>query len=249
MRNPFAVLPHQPSPNRGYAVLLDRDFDTLYRNRFSGRKRNGLRRKERRLSQLGKLQIGWAKNLQERHDLLDTFFRQKAEWFAKHGIADPFTAARRRFFEKLSALPDGTAGRLEAGYLKIGDAVAATFHGSPVGNCHHMLLSSIASGETERWSPGILLMREEIRYACGKDFLRYDLGIGQARHKSEWCDEEIDLFDSYIALDETGYALTLPMAALSRAKRAIKNSPLLWSLVQTLRRARARLSVGKIATS
>lgn len=249
MRNPMAKLAHQPSPNKGYAILLDHDFETLYRNRFGGKTRNSLRRKERRLNDVGDVRYGWAEHTDERLDLLSAFFEQKAEWFTRHGIANPFAdPGQRSFIETLSTLPAGTTGRLEGGYLKVEDTIGATYHGAPVGKRYHMLLSSIANGELGRWSPGILLMREQVRDICKQGYMRYDLGIGAARHKSEWCDEEIELFDSYIALDEIGYAVTLPMAAMTRAKRVIKNSPRLWSFVQFMRRSLPRRS-GEVAPS
>lgn len=235
--NPFATLSSRPSPNKGYAVLLDQDFDTLYRNRFSGRTRNTLRRKERRLSQLGPLKYGWADSTRERREIFEAYCQQKSVWFARNGIADPFdNEGYRRFYEKLSLLPDDTIGRLELGYLKAGDQVAATFLGAKVGGRFHMLLSSIATDEAGRWSPGILLMQDQIRELCGRGCQRYDLGSGQARHKSEWCDEEIPLYDSLIAFDETGFLLKIPMKFLSAAKRAIKNNPRLWALATMVRR-------------
>ena len=61
------------------------------------------------------------------------------------------------------------------------------------------------------------------------------IGVGAARHKDEWCDVVQPLFDSFIAFKPLGYAVTLPLAELSRLKRAIKSNPHLWPLVQKLR--------------
>lgn len=248
--NPLSRLKHQESPNSGYAILLDHDFETTYRNRFGGRARNSLRRKERKLSELGAIEYGWAKSPEQRMAVLAEFFRQKAAWFRSHGIDDLFDRPENRaFYEELTNLPEGSKGRLELGYLKVGDEIVATFIGSPVDGRFHMLLSSITDGEASRWSPGILLMREQISDVSKKGYMRYDLGSGQAQHKSEWCDEEIPLFDSYIALDEVGYALTIPMSITSRAKRRIKNSHVLWSVVQFLRRGRAKAMQESRATN
>lgn len=235
--NPLLKLPNQPSPSCGYAILLDRDFDTLYRNRFGGRTRNTLRRKERKLADLGTLEYGWARTDKDRRDLFDAFFRQKSDWFARLGIADPFAEPQHRaFFERLAALPEGTPGRLELGYLKVGDILAATYNGAQLGSRFHLLLSSIEHGETERSSPGILLLRRQVEDMCQRGCSRYDLGVGRARHKSEWADEEIPLFDSFLAFDELGYLFTLPLSAAAKAKRVVKNNPTLWALAQTLRR-------------
>lgn len=235
--NPLYRLPNQASPNSGYAVLLDRDFETLYRNRFSGRTRNSLRRKERKLRESGDVDYVWAKCASERQAGLKAFFTQKAEWFQKHGISDPFAdSGSQDFYRALADLPEGTPGRLEVGYLKAGDTIAATFHGAQVGRRFHMLLSSIDAGETERWSPGILLMRQQISDICARGCTRYDLGCGQAQHKVDWCDDEIALFDSFLPLSETGHLLKVPMAGIARAKGWIKNDARLWTLAQYVRR-------------
>jgi CelD/BcsL family acetyltransferase involved in cellulose biosynthesis len=248
--NPLSRLTHQESPNSGYAILLDHDFETTYRNRFGGRARNSLRRKERKLREMGAIEYGWAKTREQRRAVLAEFFRQKAAWFRSNGIDDLFDEPQHRaFYEALTDLPEGAKGRLELGYLKAGDDIVATFIGSPIDSRFHMLLSSITDGEASRWSPGILLMREQISEVSKKGYMRYDLGSGQAQHKSEWCDEEIPLFDSYIALDEMGYALTIPMSITSRAKRTIKNSPALWSVVRFLRRGRAKGAQEPAATA
>ena len=90
VRNPLALLQHRPSANNGNAVLLDQDFDTLYRNRFGGKSRNTLRRKERRLREDWDVTIGWAQTADERRSLLEEFFRQKARQFAEQGISNVF---------------------------------------------------------------------------------------------------------------------------------------------------------------
>ncbi len=236
--NPLRLLSRQTSPNTGYAMRLTDDFDTAYRNRFGGRSRNGLRRKERKLAELGPLSYGWAATRKETEALLEVFFKQKSRWFEQQGIEDMFAdPAHRAYYRALALLPEGTEGRLQIGYLRVGDTIAATFNGACVGERYHLLLSSIEQGETERCSPGILLMREQIREFCQRGFQHFDFGAGQARHKSDWADEQVTLFDSFLAFNETGYALTIPLALASAAKRVIKNNEALWRLAQFVRRA------------
>ena len=248
--NPLRLLSHQASPNIGYSIRLTHDFDTLYRNRFSGRSRNGLRRKERKLADMGSLTFGWAATPEETEGLLQVFFAQKSGWFERQGIEDLFAdPAHRAFYRALALLPDGTQGRLQIGYIKVGDTIAATFNGASIGTRFHLLLSSIEQGETERCSPGILLMREEIRESCLRGLAHFDFGAGQARHKSDWADEEVLLFDSFIPLNATGFALTVPLAIASRAKRVIKNNETLWHLAQSVRRMLPRRAAARDATA
>jgi len=234
--NPMMKLDHQKAPNSGFATLLDPDFETFYRNRFSGKTRNSLRRKERKLGDLGKLSYGWAKTPEECCTLLATYFEQKATWFTKQGIADPFSSPQHRaYFKQLALLPEGTLGRLELGYLKVGETVAATYNGSIVNGRFHLLLSSIALAETDKMSPGILLLRHQVQDMCRRGCHRYDLGAGLARHKSEWADDEIQLFDTFMAFDELGYAIKLLLSLTTTAKRRIKNTPALWAIARSMR--------------
>ena len=236
--NPMALLPHAQSANMGHAILLDTDFDTLYRNRFSGKSRNTLRRKKRRLRKHGELEMGWAGTPEERRALLNQFFMQKKRQFAALGIPDAFSDPRiRAFYHEMAALPSGADGTLEAGYLKLDGKVIAISCCVFFKDRLSMLLTSIEAGAFSKYSPGSLLLRQQIESACCKGLNFFDMGAGDGRHKSEWCDIDTPLFENLIALDERGYLVTLPLAAETALKRYIKTRPRLWSLAQTIRRS------------
>jgi hypothetical protein len=106
--------------------------------------------------------------------------------------------------------------------------VLATFNASLCHNRLAVALSSIGYGEIRKQSPGAQQKRA-IRS-------RSPIGTGPDRHKEQWCDVRHPLFDSFIALRPEGLVLTLPLAAIARAKRVIKSSPYLWRLAQRWRR-------------
>jgi CelD/BcsL family acetyltransferase involved in cellulose biosynthesis len=233
--NPFAALRHRPSPNSGYAVTLGK-FDALFKARFSKRSRHTLKRKERKLAETGRLAYGWAETMQERLGLLEVFFAQKSRQLDAMGVTDPFDAHTRAFFTELALLEADNPSRLRLGYLKLDDTVIATFSGTL---CHRRLgvaLSSLVEGDLQRQSPGALLLKHQIEDASDEGLAFYDLGVGAARHKSEWCDVEQKLFDSFVAFKPQGLVVTLPLSLAARAKRRIKSSPKLWTLAQGLRR-------------
>lgn len=237
--NPFAKLPHQRSPNSGYAVRLG-DFTTLYQDRFSKRSRSTLERKARRLFDLGQVEFGWAETHDERVAVLKTFFAQKAAQFAAMGIKNVFDVRARAFFRDVALLEGDNPSRLRLGYVALNGDVLATFSGTV---CHKRMtvaLSSLASGNTQRQSPGALLLRHQIEEASDAGLAFYDLGVGQARHKDEWCDIVEPLFDSFIAFKPQGRLLTVSLAGWARVKRAIKSNGTLWSLAQRMRKVRAR---------
>ena len=234
--NPFAKLSHQSAPSSGYAVKLG-DFAALYATRFSKRSRGTLERKERKLAESGAIVYGWAETRDERLALLDIFFAQKSRQLAAMGVKDVFDAHARAFFRDLALLEGDNPSRLRLGYLKVDGTVLATFSGTL---CHNRLcvaLSSLAEGERQRQSPGALLLKHQIEEASAKGIAFYDIGVGAARHKDEWCDVVQKLFDSFIAFKPHGLLLTLPLAGKARLKRAIKTNRHVWPLAQRLRRS------------
>jgi CelD/BcsL family acetyltransferase involved in cellulose biosynthesis len=233
--NPFAAISHQRAPNRGYAIKLG-DFTALYESRFSKRSRSTLERKERRLLEMGTVRFGWAETRDEKIALLDTFFAQKAKQFAAMGVTDVFDAPARAFYRDVALLEGDNPSRLRLGYVSLNGKVLATFSGTVCHDRMSVALSSLAEGEVQRQSPGGLLLKHQIEDAAKAGLAFYDLGVGQARHKDEWCNVEQTLFDSFIAFKPQGLLVTLPLAVAAQAKRAIKSNRHLWSLAQSMRR-------------
>jgi len=233
--NPFAQLSHRGAPNSGYAIRLG-DFTALYESRFSRRSRATLERKERRLQELGTLHYGWAETREEKLSLLEAFFDQKAKQFAAVGVTDIFDVHARAFYRELALLEDGNPSRLRLGYLKLDGKVLATFSGAVCHNRMGVVLSSLAEGDAQRQSPGALLLRHQVEEASQDGLAFFDMGVGRARHKVEWCNVVQPLFDSFIVFKPHGMLATWPSAGLARLKRAIKSNERLWSAAQEMRK-------------
>ena len=232
--NPFAKLPHQPAPSNGYAVRLG-DFTALYEQRFSKRSRNTINRKERRLAEAGRLAYGWAEARDERLRLIDIFFAQKARQFAAQGVRDIFDAHARAFYRELALLEGDNPSRLRLGYVTLDDKVLAIFSGTLGHNRLLIVLCSLVEGDHQRQSPGALLIKHQVEEACAQGLALYDFGAGSGAHKEQWSDVTEVLFDSFIAFKPYALALTLPLAARSYLKRAIKTNRQVWPVAQKLR--------------
>jgi len=236
VRNPMTLLPFHPSTSLGHSVLLDTDFENLFRNRFSGKSRNTLRRKEKRLWAEGQVEMRWAVSPEERRPLLDIFFDQKARQFSDQGIPDTFKDENiRSFYHDLASLPSGKDGTLEIAYLKLNDGVLAISCGIHFRDKFETLLTSIELGPMSRYSPGAILTKFQIEDCCNRGHNFFDMGTGNAPHKADWCDVHTDLFESAIAFDEKGYLLTLPYIAKTVGKRFIKSRPMLWAIARSVR--------------
>lgn len=233
--NPFAKLSHQRAPNNGYAIQLG-DFTALYESRFSRRSRATLERKERRLCEMGSLHYGWAETREEKLSLLETFFDQKAKQFAAMGVTNIFDVHARAFYRALALLESGNPSRLRLGYVKLDGKVLATFSSAVCHDRMGVVLSSLTEGDAQRQSPGALLLRHQIEEASRDGLAYFDMGVGQARHKDEWCNVIQPLFDSFIAFKPHGMLSTLPASGIARLKRAIKSNERLWSAAQEMRK-------------
>lgn len=99
-----------------------------------------------------------------------------------------------------------------------------------------MLNSFATEDEIARSSPGDLLLHSLLRDLVARGVGRFDLGVGEARYKNAVCDETIALVDSVIPATPLGALATPILAALTRAKRALKQNPRLFASLTRLRR-------------
>ncbi len=221
--NPLRFLTHRPSANQGHMLLLDSDYDTLYRNRFSGKSRNLLARKARKLGKIGKIEFGWARSDEERFELLNAQFRQKSRQSGSQGIQNAFDDDEHRaFVHDIACKSSGGDAVLECAYLKLGGYPVAISSGVFYADTFSLLLTSMDDGPARKFSPDMLLMHYQIEEACRRGLNFFNMGAGDASYKSAWCDIDVPLFDSAIAFEEWGYLVTLPLmagAALNRFSR------------------------------
>jgi CelD/BcsL family acetyltransferase involved in cellulose biosynthesis len=80
--------------------------------------------------------------------------------------------------------------------------------------CYYHVLSSYGDGE---WS------RFEREFHC------FDFTIGDEPYKREWCETRSTLYDHSAAVSVRGWPILALYAAARRAKRVIKQTPMLWS--------------------
>jgi CelD/BcsL family acetyltransferase involved in cellulose biosynthesis len=81
-----------------------------------------------------------------------------------------------------------------------------------------------------------------VRACCARGLETFDLGIGEAHYKTMFCGDVEPLFDTYLPLNAAGRALAAAFAFTASIKRAIKQQPVLWSMVTAARRLGAKLS-------
>ena len=242
--NPFALLPHQRAANFGFSGPLVPDFYALLRARTNADTRKKMRKKERALASFGELRFERATAPDDVRRVLDAFFKQKSARMRAIGVPDAFAAPGvRRFIEAATTerLVDGSSP-IELYALSVDDIIVATLGGIVGGGRFCAMFNSIIQDHFAIQSPGEQLILRLVRSCCERGFDIFDLGIGEARYKNLLCGDAEPLFDSYLPLTPAGRLMALSFSIGAAAKRAIKQSPALWSLVRTLRQTRARFS-------
>ena len=242
--NPFALLPHQRAANSGFSGALIPDFEALLRARTNAAARKKMRKKEHALAAMGAIRFERAGDLGEVRRVLDVFFKQKSARMRALGISDVFAAAGVRRFIEAAATTPPTADEplIELYALSVDDIVVATMGGIVGGNRFCAMFNSITHGRYAIESPGEQLIVNLVRRCCERGLATFDLGIGDARYKSLFCGDIEPLFDSFLPLSAEGRLLGYGCRLAATVKRAVKQRPMLWSVVRAGRRLRARFT-------
>jgi CelD/BcsL family acetyltransferase involved in cellulose biosynthesis len=176
--------------------------------------------------------------------VLDCFFQQKSERFRDLGIRDPFDDETSRDFIRNACFNGFDAGlpAIELYGLWLNDRLIATFGGAVDQQRLSCMINSFdASPDVARYSPGYILLTKVIRaqYEMGRTVV--DLGVGEARYKTEVCETVSELVDVFVPITAKGFAYVALSTRLNALKRFVKQTPWAWRTVCMARAARAKM--------
>ncbi|WP_245282034.1 GNAT family N-acetyltransferase [Rhizobium sp. LC145] len=246
-RHPLAALATAENPNRSFQLPLRASFEETIAQLNAKTRRKKFRLQSRKLGALGGFEHISPATSEEKHALLDVFFRQKGARLKAFGLPDIFRAsATRDFFHRLLDAPQqGADTPLVLHAIRLSGRheghVAAIAGLSRKGG--HMLcqFSSIDESVCPEASPGELLFWLMIEQACGEGATVFDFGLGDQVYKRSWCTEETVQHDILMPLTWKGTAAYPLAVALGRAKSVVKRSPGLYTLLQRCRAGFERL--------
>jgi CelD/BcsL family acetyltransferase involved in cellulose biosynthesis len=236
--NPMAAIARQPSPSAAYASALPASH-AEWLARFSASARKKMRKKLRKLEAIGPVSRARAAGEVEIRAAFEAFVGQKRARARSLGLRsefdDPATIALlRRLAAPASPAGDGA---LEMHTLRAGERIVAVFGGlADRRRLSGLILSFDVAPEVAAASPGEYLVTEIARDAIARGLAEFDLGIGEARYKSECCETTEPLFDSALAVTRLGRLATAGFLVARALKRRVKRSPRLFALAFSLRR-------------
>lgn len=226
--NPAALLAAGPSPSRAYKLaLIAGDGDATLKRSMSSHARKKLKNKHSRFRDFGPSTLTRATTPGEVTRIIDAFLSQKAERFRAMGVPDPFAEPAMRAFLEQGAMSDGSMHpAIELYALDLGGQAIATYVGAIQGERFSGMATSFdMASETVKTSPGELLLAELIRLKAREGVAVFDLGVGEARYKTTFCDDHDDLVDSFLPLTFKGGFFARIARAKRELKRQIKRSP------------------------
>ncbi len=240
--NALALLDPQPSPSQAYKLSLMADCEATLQSSMSSHARKKHKNKRARFAELGTSRLIIAETAHERVRILEAFCRQKAARFAQMGVPDPFADAGVRAFMAQASKPSAaepsprTEPSLRLAALELNGKLVATY----VGAVHQTRFSGMATSfepdpAIMKVSPGEILLVEMIRAECKRGMTVFDLGVGEARYKTTICNQTEELADSFVAISAKGRLAASLLRLAQKAKGAIKQSPLVFSLVKRVR--------------
>jgi CelD/BcsL family acetyltransferase involved in cellulose biosynthesis len=240
--NPMLSLGVTLNPSGAYATPLAETWDAFYAAKRSAATRSSDRRKRKKLSEHGALAYVEPRNEADILATLDTLVAQKSRAFARMGVSNIFARPGyldfyRALFTDAAARPLTHLSRLDCGDTSLAVNLGLTFRDS-----YYHLQASHDDGELSRFGPGAAHLHDLMRGAIEHGCTTYDFTIGDEPYKRDWCDGVIPLYDHLSSATLRGALLLAPMAAKTRLKRVIKQTPALWEAFRRVRSLAGRLT-------
>jgi CelD/BcsL family acetyltransferase involved in cellulose biosynthesis len=236
--NPFCWLNVQLNPSGAYLTQIAGSWEEFYAAKRSAATRRRDRTKRKRLAEHGDVRVISAADGDSASRTLHTLFEQKSRSFARMGVRNIFEPPGHR--ELLLDLASDPKLRhlVHISRLTVGMAVAAANLGLLFRGRYYHLLASHDDGELSRFGPGIVHLHGLLQHAIETGCREFDFTIGDERYKQDWCDTEIKLYDYIGAATVWGWPGAAVTTVALRARRFIKQTPLLWNLVVKWRERR-----------
>lgn len=244
IRHPLASLPAVRNQNSSFQLPLLANFEATLAQLNAKRRRKKFRVSEKRLEALGGYDHVVATTPNERRQILDLFFEQKAVRFKALGLPNVFQDNETQaFFHALAAVDPTVEGQpLELNAIRLrgeqDGRIVAIAGLSRKGDHVICQFGSIDEDIAADASPGELLFYLMIRRYNAEGVTLFDFGIGDQAYKRSWCTVETIQRDIVLPLTLRGRLAASAHKAVVRTKAAIKKNQKTYAFLQRLRQRR-----------
>lgn len=201
----------RPECYSSWQLALDENFAELEKKTLSSSGRREIRRRTRRLEELGALRYVIPASEVERKALFDVLRQQRQSRFASLGRDNILTSPAHSSFYDLLLQSEFDQDVLTVHGLKVGDEVIATVFGLYWQKRFYMLMITMASGDCQKLAPGIVMIWRLIAHLHAKGCRTFDFTIGDEPYKRQLGATNCTLSEYFRARSPIGapYALGL----------------------------------------
>ncbi|OBZ96243.1 cellulose biosynthesis protein CelD [Pararhizobium polonicum] len=242
--HPLTSLPAVRNQNSSFQLPLLANFEATLAQLNAKRRRKKFRVSQRRLDALGGYEYVIAKTPQERRQILDLFFEQKAIRFKALGLPNVFQDRETQaFFHALAAVEPTAEGQpLELNAIRLrgeqNGRIVAIAALSRKGDHVICQFGSIDENLGAEASPGELLFYHIISRYNAEGMTLFDFGIGDQAYKRSWCTVETVQRDIVLPLTLRGRLAAAAHHTAVWLKVGIKKNKKVYAFVQRLRQGR-----------
>lgn len=225
--NPMLQLGGFPHPTSAHAVRLPGSWDRLYQDTCGARTRQTDRRKERRLGDFGDVVFEPEVAPERVGPVLEALFAFKRKSYARKGARDILAdAAFAEFYAGLvRSGEDGPSAQVSA--LTVGGRVAAAHWGLVSRGRFYYLMPAFDEDGYGGTSPGAVLYRRLLQWACDRGLHTFDFTIGDESYKERWCDVAMPLWDHVQSNGLAGKLYVAQVGAAQGARMLARKVPVL----------------------
>jgi CelD/BcsL family acetyltransferase involved in cellulose biosynthesis len=237
-RNPMITLPGAKHTENAHAATLPGDL-TTFKARRSTKLFSDNRRRRRRLSEKGRIDVCIPVGPAETIETLETMAHQKSRRWRESGARDLFALpGYLRFYKLLSNTPL-QMGRVHVSCLRLNNEMLATHWGLVFKRRFYWLMPGYQAGEWTRYSVGRLLLENVVEWSISQQINVFDLTVGDESFKFDWADHSLPLYE-HLAHRSIQGAL---FVAAYRLRSRLKQDPHVRSFV---RRLKGRLNAASV---
>jgi CelD/BcsL family acetyltransferase involved in cellulose biosynthesis len=234
--NPLLSSGAMRAANDCHIINLASDFDSFYEAKRPGRRRRYLRNRDTKLEDMGALKFTLPAQDDDIRTVMKTMFSDQEQRLAELGIRNVFTRNEKEFFTALALCESGLGRFLQPFALTLDNHTLATISGLYFNKTFWALISSLATHEARKHSPGDYALRHVFKVMCERKAKRYDFSVGHADYKEQWSDQRLQLYFILRARTLPGLVLAMIMLSKEKLKRFVKTSPWAFDMVALARR-------------
>ena len=193
-RNPMITLAGTQHTENAHAALLPAELAT-FKARRSTKLFSDNRRRRRRLSEKGRIDVSIPVVPADAIETLETMARQKSRRWRESRGRDLFALPGYLQFYKTLTKTSFQSGRVHLSCLRLNGQMLATHWGLVFKRRFYWLMPGYQAGEWTRYSVGRLLLENVVEWCISEQMNVFDLTVGDESFKFDWADHSLALYE------------------------------------------------------